>query len=111
MISATSPVFVTLLARIFLQEPCGVFEVLNIIVTMVGVVIVMRPPFIFGSGDDVSCLLVLGHLELFKTFRLLQDAMTYENHHFITAAICFSGTLFGSVGVVSTRALKVHFGL
>lgn len=85
MISATSPVFVTIYARIFLKEEFGVFEVVKIVFTLVGVVIVMQPPIIFGRVD--------------------QDD---QEHHFWAAGVAFIATLFAGGVVTSVRALKVH---
>ena len=49
MITSTTPMFVAVLGRIFLHEPCGVFEVVVIAATLVGILIVMQPPFLFEA--------------------------------------------------------------
>lgn len=46
----SSPVFVAISARIFLKEPCGVTQIVTIMVTLVGVILIARPPFLFGDG-------------------------------------------------------------
>ncbi len=46
MIAASAPVFVAVLARIFLREPCGVFQIATMTLTMLGVLIVIQPPFL-----------------------------------------------------------------
>lgn len=50
----SSPVFVTIFARIFLKELCGATQVASIVVTVVGVVLISRPPFLFGGVDAQS---------------------------------------------------------
>ena len=88
MISAASPIFVTLLARVFLKEPCGIFEVFNVTATLAGVVIVMQPPFLFGTPEN-------------------QAELEYRQEHFVTAIIAFVATMFAGCIVTSVRALKV----
>lgn len=51
MILCTGPVAVACLAWYVLGEPCGVFEVMNTIVALAGMVMVVQPPFIFGEED------------------------------------------------------------
>lgn len=45
----SAPVYVTFLACVFLKEPCGVFHIISIFVTMSGVVLITRPAFLFGA--------------------------------------------------------------
>ncbi len=49
-ITATQVVFVGLFAQCFLSEPCGASEVQMVILTVIGVIMVTNPPFLFG-GD------------------------------------------------------------
>lgn len=59
MICNSYPVFVSILATVFLGEPFGgLFMFLSTVITLGGVVIVSRPPFIFG-GEINSDLLVI----------------------------------------------------
>jgi len=51
MIGAVRVVFINLFSCVFLKEPCGVFEVFNIILVISGIVLVVQPPVIFG-GDS-----------------------------------------------------------
>lgn len=83
MIGLSAPLFVAVLGRIFLKEPCGVFETINITVCLIGTVIVMQPPFLFGSVS------------------------AYTTSDFLTALIVFGATLAGSISTVATRSLKV----
>ena len=48
MISAGSPVWVVIFARIFLKEPLIMFDIINIFVTLLGILFIIKPPFIFG---------------------------------------------------------------
>ena len=52
MLLCAKPAFVTLLSRIFLKEACGIFEIFNLVLVFTGIVLVIQPPFIFGSGDQ-----------------------------------------------------------
>ena len=90
-ISATHPIFVTLLACAFLNEPCGIFETLSLFVTVIGMVIVMHPPFIFGSHGDCWHDSLSG---------------TYDKQYFIAAAFAAFGTLCQAGGFVATRSVK-----
>lgn len=87
------PVFTTIFARLFLKEPCGWFSVVSVIVTLIGVILITRPPAIFGStveslGDNGQAPEIWG------------------------AVAAFSSTLFGANAFVILRALKdVHFSV
>lgn len=51
-IAFSAPVYVSIFACVLLKEPCGSFQVITIIVTIVGVILISRPTFIFH--DDIS---------------------------------------------------------
>ena len=51
MINCIKPAFVTLLSCIFLKEPCGIFEVFNLILVFAGITFVIQPQFIFGIRE------------------------------------------------------------
>lgn len=85
MISASAPIFVTFLARLFLKESCGMFEVFNIILTMSGILVVMQPPILFGENEF---------------------GLEYQTHHFVAATMAVIGTLLAAIGMVVTRVLK-----
>ena len=84
-ISATHPIFVTLLACMFIGEPCGLFEVISLIVTLAGMIVVMHPPFIFGSESHND---------------------VYNRQYFIAASFAAVGTVCQAGGFVVTRAVK-----
>ncbi|XP_037777647.1 solute carrier family 35 member G1-like [Penaeus monodon] len=83
------PVFVAVFARVFLGEPCGLFHGVVILLTLAGVILIARPPLLFGS---------------------LSDAYTTENWWGAAAAI--SGTVVAANVYVILRVLKgLHFSV
>ncbi|XP_011698104.1 PREDICTED: solute carrier family 35 member G1 [Wasmannia auropunctata] len=90
------PVFVAIFARIFLKEPCGLFNVATICLTLIGVILITRPPLIFGH-----------------TIGSLSDGNIKPEHADLWGAIAaFSATLFGANAYVLLRALKdLHFSV
>ncbi|CAN7986286.1 unnamed protein product [Ixodes hexagonus] len=44
------PVFVSALAKLFLKEPCGLFHVAAVLVTLVGLALITKPPLLFSGG-------------------------------------------------------------
>ncbi|KAJ8264364.1 hypothetical protein GJAV_G00148290 [Gymnothorax javanicus] len=48
----SNPVFTALLAWMFLREKCSILDVIFTIFTLTGVVLIARPPFLFGSQVD-----------------------------------------------------------
>ena len=51
---ATKPIFVSLSAKLFLKEPCGLVEVLNMVLMLSGIIFVVKPPFLFPEDDPDS---------------------------------------------------------
>lgn len=83
------PVFVAVFARVFLGEPCGFFHAVVVVFTVAGVVLIARPPFLFG---------------------VLSEAYTEENWWGVAAAVC--GTVVAANVYVILRVLKgVHFSV
>ncbi|XP_046739680.1 solute carrier family 35 member G1 [Diprion similis] len=90
------PVFVAISARIFLKEPCGIFNVITICLTLIGVVLITRPPLIFGQTVE----------------SLTDNHVETENAELWGAVAAFSATLFGANAYVLLRALKgLHFSV
>ncbi|XP_045454098.1 solute carrier family 35 member G1 [Melitaea cinxia] len=85
------PVFVALFARVFLKEPCGIWNTISIILTLIGVILITHPPFIFGNTQ----------LE------------TNQNYNSLRGAIAaFVSTIFGANAYVLLRVLKgLHFSV
>ncbi|XP_068114982.1 solute carrier family 35 member G1-like [Hyperolius riggenbachi] len=52
VISFSSPAFTCIFACIFLKEKCTVWDIVFIVFTITGVVLIARPPFLFGSNDE-----------------------------------------------------------
>lgn len=50
-IQFSAPVYASFFACLFLQEACGIFQVICVVVTLIGVFMISRPTFIFGSTD------------------------------------------------------------
>ncbi|KAK8789098.1 solute carrier family 35 member G1-like [Amblyomma americanum] len=48
------PVFVSALAKLFLKEPCGLFHVAAVLVTLVGLALITKLPLLFGGGGPVQ---------------------------------------------------------
>lgn len=88
------PVFVAIFAYVFLREPCGLFNVVTIILTLLGVILITRPTFLFGNT---------------------LPAFASEDEKFNNgwgAAAAFGATLFGANAYVLLRALKsLHFAV
>ncbi|XP_043473663.1 solute carrier family 35 member G1 [Leptopilina heterotoma] len=90
------PVFVAIFARIFLKEPCGLFNVITVCLTLIGVILITRPPLIFGH-----------------TVESLSDSQIETDIPDVWGAIAaFSATIFGANAYVLLRALKgLHFSV
>ena len=56
VILSSTPVFVTIFGRIFLQEPCDLPRAFVILLTTVGLVLVAQPPFLFGDASNGETL-------------------------------------------------------
>ncbi|XP_037555243.1 solute carrier family 35 member G1 [Dermacentor silvarum] len=79
------PVFVSALARIFLKEPCGLFHLVAVLVTLVGLALITKLPLLFGGVAEAESLQTRG----------------------VVAAL--SSTVFGaSVYIVVRRLRDIH---
>ncbi|XP_058822432.1 solute carrier family 35 member G1 [Topomyia yanbarensis] len=92
----STPVFVAIFARLFLRESCGMFNVLTIFLTLIGVVLITRPPFLFGYGA-----------------RSVSEEQVVESNYDVWGPVAaLSSTLFGANAYVLLRALKgLHFSV
>ena len=108
MISAGSPIWVVIFARIFLKERLLVFDIINIFITLLGIVFIIKPPFIFGydlsfeldheyyvAGIVVFLGSVILQSNVYIILRLLKD-------------VHFSVTLFmfGSIGALESSSVE-----
>lgn len=90
----STPVFVAIFARAFLKEPCTLFNVLTINMTLVGVVLITRPPFFFGEPAGS------------------EDILTGKTYDIWGPVAAISSTLFGANVYILLRALKnLHFSV
>lgn len=92
----SSPVFVAIFARVFLKELCGIFNVVTVILTLIGVILITRPTILFGNS--VPSLI---------------DEQIIDKHFGIWGPVAaLSATLFGANAYVLLRALKgLHFSV
>ncbi|SPP88400.1 solute carrier family 35 member G1 [Drosophila guanche] len=92
----STPVFVAIFARAFLKEPCTMFNVITINITLVGVVLITRPPFVFGDTSPP----------------LDGTQLTGRPYDIWGPVAAFSSTLFGANVYILLRALKnLHFSV
>ncbi|KAJ1523876.1 hypothetical protein ONE63_010431 [Megalurothrips usitatus] len=90
------PVFVAIFARLFLKEPCGLWNVVCVLLTLIGVVLITRPPLLFGNSIPA----------------LSAENGDTETPNVWGAVAAFSATLFGANAYVLLRALKgLHFSV
>lgn len=52
MIAASSTFFACIYARIFLKEPIKLMNLLNIGFVLIGILLISKPPFIFGGDEN-----------------------------------------------------------
>ena len=52
MIAASSTFFACIYARIFLKEPIKLLNLSNILFVIVGILLISKPPFIFGGDEN-----------------------------------------------------------
>lgn len=92
----STPVFVAIFARLFLREACGMFNVITILLTLIGVVLITRPPFLFDDGSA----------------GLVDEQVIETNYDVWGPVAALSSTLFGANAYVLLRALKgLHFSV
>lgn len=85
----STPVFVAVFARMFLKESCGLFNVLTIALTLLGILLITRPKAIFGD--------LFAH-------EMEQHGISSNNDYNIFGPIAaFSATLFGANAYVLLR--------
>ncbi|KAL9873133.1 solute carrier family 35 member G1 [Glossina fuscipes fuscipes] len=93
----STPVFVAIFARVFLKEQCSIFNVITIVLTLVGVVLITRPPFVFGETSASA---------------LESERFAGKNYDIWGPVAAISSTLFGANVYILLRALKgLHFSV
>ena len=53
MIRSSSTLFACIHGRIFLKEPIEKINVVNVVIVLAGIVLMVQPPIIFGSSEDL----------------------------------------------------------
>lgn len=123
----STPVFVAIFARLFLKEPCSYFNMFTIILTLIGVVLITRPPFIFDDitpslGDTSSSLSSSSALsftskndkyEISSIILKTHNQQKLQHYYDIWGPVAaISSTLFGANVYILLRALKnLHFSV
>ncbi|XP_055936439.1 solute carrier family 35 member G1-like [Argiope bruennichi] len=104
------PVFVTVAARIFLKEPCGIFQSVTVFLTVIGIIFTAKIPsrlmgkaFVYTSENIFGLLASVGSL-LFSTCRFIVIRKVKSVHH---AVIMFN---FGWVAIIETVTLTLIIG-
>lgn len=83
-----------ILAKLFLGENSGTFQFVNMAITMVGVILVIRPPFLMGILYEKKD----------------ESKATADNGmmHFYLGVLTMCGVLVQALSIVATKALKVE---
>ncbi|XP_076345482.1 solute carrier family 35 member G1-like [Tachypleus tridentatus] len=105
------PVFVSIFARIFLKEPCGLFQVITVLLTMTGVLLITKLPIIrqYSSVDIPPSIRLYGVgaaliSTVFASGVYIVLRKMKKIHH---SVILFN---FGWVGVIVTALSTAVFG-
>lgn len=104
------PVFVTVAARVFLKEPCGIFQSVTVALTIIGIIFTAHlpsrlsgSPFVY-TRDNVYGLLAAVASLVFSTCRFIVIRKIRSVHH---AVIMFN---FGWVAILETVSLTFLVG-
>jgi len=90
MISAASPIWTVIMSRIFLKEPMKPFDIVNVVITLTGILFIIRPPFVFGYDESFE----------------------FDPQYYIAAVIVFCGTFMQAAVYIFLRALKgIHYSV
>jgi len=112
MISAGSPIWCVIFARIFLKEKLYLFDIVNVFITLLGILFILQPPFIFGYGSMAS----LGSDYYIAGLVVCLGSMFLQSNVYILLrmlkGIHFSVTLtvFGLVGTVESAVFMFALG-
>jgi len=97
----TGPIFTMLFSFLFLRIRQGLWKISCACCLMVGVILVVRPPFLFPKHTM--------HLQIQdnnQTFLAQDYSLNDEDIHWIGVAICFAASCIGGLINVSIRYLK-----
>lgn len=108
----STPVFVAIFARLFLREPCGPFNVATVLLTLLGVVLITRPPLLFARTFPTVPSLNGAAADDTTAATVLDDAAERSAGQLWGPVAALSSTLFGANAYVLLRALKgLHFSV
>lgn len=111
----SAPVYVALLAYVFLKEPFGMFEGVSIIVTVIGVITISKPSFIpiFGndseslSGEHLEGLLfALGGALTFACSNIFVRKLQKTSTEITTSWFSIACVVLGSIVVAYYKAFR-----
>ena len=88
-VHSAGPIFVTVMGYCFLGETFGVFEIGNIAMVLFGIVLVVRPPFLFGTITTTT-----------------EEGSSFSEGDFLAYGLVVLAAVFQSGAIVCTRALK-----
>ncbi|XP_003744040.2 solute carrier family 35 member G1 isoform X2 [Galendromus occidentalis] len=69
------PIFVTVMARIFLKEACSVFHVVTCFLTLFGIAMISKLPMLFGNPDDAQLIVGENNLRLYGILAALSSCV------------------------------------
>ncbi|UYV61340.1 hypothetical protein LAZ67_1004471 [Cordylochernes scorpioides] len=104
------PVLVSILACIFLNEPCGLFETLTVVLTLVGISLIMKLPLIirnsmaFYNVNHIRGVLAAGLSTLFGACVYIVVRKVKSVHH---SVIMLN---FGWVAIIQTSLITLAIG-
>ncbi|XP_042911072.1 solute carrier family 35 member G1-like [Parasteatoda tepidariorum] len=92
------PAFVTVAARIFLKEPCGIFQSISVLFTVIGLIFTAKIPSYFSgspivhSKDYIQGLIFAFSGIIFDTTQIILLRKTKEIHH---------ATILSNLGIIA----------
>lgn len=115
----STPVFVAIFARLFLNEPCGPFNIITVVLTIIGIALITHPPFIFkyfsDAAEKISSNDIVEHNFLSSVHEpgnVFYSTEKGEKFDIWGPVAALASTLFGANAYVLLRALKgLHFSV
>ena len=108
----TGPMFVTILAVLFLGEPIDSYRVTALAVGLIGVLIMIAPQLSLGTGSPSGILIALGSalagavsMLLIRSMTLSEHASTMLFYHSLSLMLCSAITALWGWSVPSTHQL------
>ena len=113
VLSFMSPVFSVFLDRILLKRPLTCLAVLLCMVIIVGDVLVVKPPIIFGEDKennlaDTSKKIILYLSLLLTKSEEANEGNEHGKHYYIGVALCLYTAFAGSIANVATTKCRMQ---